>query len=117
MLSLQRPTAIIQRIITYFNGFVFISFCVLLFLFRNLKVAFILLFISVLYCWKFIIVFDKHTIECGSYTGLIMIVGIISENAILPIYSLKKHLLVRIIKAISSLCNFNPFKTKINDWL
>jgi Cu/Ag efflux pump CusA len=32
--------------VTYFNGFVFISFCVLLFLFRNLKVAFILLFIS-----------------------------------------------------------------------
>jgi multidrug efflux pump subunit AcrB len=28
-----------------------------------------------------------------------MIVGIISENAILPIYNLKKHLLVRIIKA------------------
>jgi multidrug efflux pump subunit AcrB len=34
----------------------------------------------------------------GSYTGLIMIVGIISENAILPIYSLKRHLLVQIIK-------------------
>jgi hypothetical protein len=48
MQSLQRPTAIIQRIVTYFNGFVFISFGVLLFLFRNLKVAFILLFISVL---------------------------------------------------------------------
>jgi multidrug efflux pump subunit AcrB len=31
-------------------------------------------------------------------TGLIMIVGIISENAILPIYSLKRHLLVRIKK-------------------
>jgi multidrug efflux pump subunit AcrB len=37
-----------QSFVTYFNGFVFISFCVLLFLFRNLKVAFILLFISVL---------------------------------------------------------------------
>jgi hypothetical protein len=51
----------------------------------------------------------------GSYTGLIMIVGIISENAILPIYSLKRHLLVRIIKAIASLCNFNAFKTEIDD--
>jgi hypothetical protein len=50
IMRLQRPTAVIQRIITYFNGFVFISFCVLLFLFRNLKVAFILLFISV---WVF----------------------------------------------------------------
>jgi multidrug efflux pump subunit AcrB len=49
----------------------------------------------------------------GSYTGLIMIVGIISENAILPIYSLKRHLLVRIIKAIASLCNLNAFKTKL----
>jgi hypothetical protein len=26
MQSLQRPTAVIQRIVTYFNGFVFISF-------------------------------------------------------------------------------------------
>jgi Cu/Ag efflux pump CusA len=42
-----------------------------------------------------------------------MIVGIISENAILPIYNLKKLFLVRIIKAISSICNFNPFKTKL----
>jgi hypothetical protein len=67
MRSLQRPTAIIQRIITYFNGFVFISFCVLLFLFRNLKVAFILLFISVLYFWKFIIVFDKYAFKWKLY--------------------------------------------------
>jgi multidrug efflux pump subunit AcrB len=68
---------------------VFISFGVLLFLFRNLKVAFILLFISVLgISGSYLYCFDKYTIECGSY-GLIMIVGIISENAILPIYSLK----------------------------
>jgi multidrug efflux pump subunit AcrB len=45
--------------------------------------------------------------------GLIMIVGIISENAILPIYSLKRHLLVRMIKAIASLCNLNAFKTEM----
>jgi hypothetical protein len=74
-MRLQRPTAVIQRIITYFNGFVFISFCVLLFLFRNLKVAFILLFISVLGIWKlFIIVFTNTPLNVGSYTGLIMIV-------------------------------------------
>jgi multidrug efflux pump subunit AcrB len=73
-------------------------FCVLLFLFRNLKVAFILLFISVLVFLE-VIVFT-NTLNVGSYTGLIMIVGIISENAILPIYSLKRHLLVRMIKAI-----------------
>jgi multidrug efflux pump subunit AcrB len=41
-----------------------------------------------------------------------MIVGIISENAILPIYSLKRHLLVR-MKAIASLCNLNAFKTEM----
>jgi multidrug efflux pump subunit AcrB len=65
--------------------------------------------------WKlFIIVFTNTPLNVGSYTGLIMIVGIISENAILPIYSLKRHLLVRMIKAIA-LCNLNAFKTEIDD--
>jgi multidrug efflux pump subunit AcrB len=38
------------------------------------------------YFWKlFIIVFTNTPLNVGSYTGLIMIVGIISENAILPV--------------------------------
>jgi hypothetical protein len=77
---------------------VFISFCVLLFLFRNLKVAFIRCCLFHGYLEVIYYCFDKYAFECGSYTGLIMIVGIISENAILPIYSLKRHLLVRIKK-------------------
>jgi multidrug efflux pump subunit AcrB len=80
---------------------VFISFGVLLFLFRNLKVAFTAVYFSSGYCWQlFIIVLTNTPLNVGSYTGLIMIVGIISENAILPIYNLKKPFLVRIIKAI-----------------
>jgi multidrug efflux pump subunit AcrB len=63
-------------------------------------VAFILVYFSlgisevIYYC------FTNTPLNVGSY-GLIMIVGIISENAILPIYSLKRHLLVRMIKAIA----------------
>jgi hypothetical protein len=60
MQELTRPTAIIQRVITYFNGFVFISFCVLLFLFRNLKVAFILLFIRFSFGIYLLLFFDKY---------------------------------------------------------
>jgi multidrug efflux pump subunit AcrB len=43
---------------------------------------------------KLFIVLTNTPLNVGSYTGLIMIVGI-SENAILPIYSLKRHLLVQ----------------------
>ena len=59
-------------------------FGVLLFLFRNLKVALIILFISVLgISGSYLLLFFTHTpLNVGSYTGLIMIVGIISENAI-----------------------------------
>lgn len=59
-------------------------FGVLLFLFRNLKVSLIILFISVLgISGSYLLLFLTHTpLNVGSYTGLIMIVGIISENAI-----------------------------------
>jgi multidrug efflux pump subunit AcrB len=70
------------------------------------------LFISVWVFLKLFIIVLQTPLNVGSY-GLIMIVGIISENAILPIYSLKRHLLVRMIKAIASLCNLNAFKTEI----
>jgi multidrug efflux pump subunit AcrB len=49
----------------------------------------------------------------GSYTGLIMIVGIISENAILPIYSLKRHLLVRMIKKQSLVITSTRLRPKL----
>jgi len=59
-------------------------FGVLLFLFKNLKVALIILFISVLgISGSYLLLFVTNTpLNVGSYTGLIMIVGIISENAI-----------------------------------
>jgi hypothetical protein len=49
----------------------------------------------------------------GSYTGLIMIVEIISENAILPIYSLKRHLLVRMIKKQSLVITSTRLRPKL----
>jgi hypothetical protein len=58
--------------------------CVLLFLFRNLKVAFILLFIPF---WVFLEViyycFDKYAFECGKLHGLIMIVELLVK---MPFY-------------------------------
>jgi multidrug efflux pump subunit AcrB len=107
MQELQRPTAVIQRIITYFNGFVFISFLCFIISISKFKSGFHpVVYFRFGYFWSYLLLFFyKYAFECGSYTGLIMIVGIISENAILPIYSLKRHLLVRMIKAIASLCN------------
>lgn len=69
-------------------------FGVLLFLFRNLKVAFILLFISVLgISGSYLLLFLTNTpLNVGSYTGLIMIVGIISENAIFTYLQFKETL-------------------------
>jgi CzcA family heavy metal efflux pump len=70
-------------------------FGVLLFLFRNLKVAFILLFISVLgISGSYLLLFLTNTpLNVGSYTGLIMIVGIISENAIFTYLQFKETFL------------------------
>ena len=67
-------------------------FGVLLFLFRNLKVAFILLFVSVLgISGSYLLLFlTKTPLNVGSYTGLIMIVGIISENAIFTYLQFKE---------------------------
>ncbi|MDP4267215.1 MAG: efflux RND transporter permease subunit [Bacteroidota bacterium] len=59
-------------------------FALMLFLFRDVKAAFIILFIALLgISGSFIALFVTHTpLNVGSYTGLIMIVGIIGENAI-----------------------------------
>ncbi len=59
-------------------------FLVILFLYRNVKVASIILFISVLgISGGCILLFITGTpLNVGSYTGLIMMVGIIGENAI-----------------------------------
>jgi CzcA family heavy metal efflux pump len=59
-------------------------FGVILFLFRDFRVAFIILLISVLgISGSYMLLFlTKTPLNVGSYTGIIMIVGIIAENAI-----------------------------------
>jgi multidrug efflux pump subunit AcrB len=62
-------------------------FTVLLFLFRDLRISLLVIFISVLgtagCVWALYI--TGIQLNVGSYTGIIMIVGIISENAIFTI--------------------------------
>lgn len=59
-------------------------FAVMLFLFRNILLALIILFISVLGIsgGVLLLYFTNTPLNVGSYTGLIMMVGIIGENAI-----------------------------------
>ncbi len=59
-------------------------FCVILFLFRDFKVALMILLIAVLgISGSYLGLYLTNTaLNVGSYTGLIMIVGIIGENAI-----------------------------------
>ncbi len=59
-------------------------FTVILFLFRNFKVAFIILVISVLGIAGSVLAlfFTGTPLNVGSYTGIIMIIGIIGENSI-----------------------------------
>ena len=62
-------------------------FCVIVFLFRQFSIAFLILAISVLgISGSYMALFITGTpLNVGSYTGLIMIVGIIAENAIFTI--------------------------------
>ncbi len=59
-------------------------FAVMLFLFKKIKVALLILFISVLgVSGSMIALYITNTaLNVGSYTGIIMIIGIIGENAI-----------------------------------
>lgn len=66
-------------------------FSVILFLFKDFKIAFLILLISVLgISGSYLALFLTHTpLNVGSYTGLIMIVGIIGENAIFTFLQFK----------------------------
>jgi multidrug efflux pump subunit AcrB len=69
-------------------------FCVILFLFRDFKVALMILLIAVLgisgsYLGLY---FTNTPLNVGSYTGLIMIVGIIGENAIFTFLQFRESL-------------------------
>ena len=69
-------------------------FCVILFLFRDFRVALMILLIAVLgisgsYLGLY---FTSTPLNVGSYTGLIMIVGIIGENAIFTFLQFRESL-------------------------
>jgi CzcA family heavy metal efflux pump len=69
-------------------------FGVILFLFREFRIAFLILLIAVLgISGSYIALFLTGTpLNVGSYTGLIMIVGIIGENAIFTFLQFKESL-------------------------
>ena len=70
-------------------------FGVILFLFKDFKIAFTILFIAVLgISGSYLALYFTGTpLNVGSYTGLIMIVGIIGENAIFTFLQFKESLL------------------------
>ncbi len=72
-------------------------FSVILFLFRKIKVALIILFIAALgVSGSYMALYLTHTpLNVGSYTGLIMIVGIIGENAIFTYLQFSDSLLTK----------------------
>lgn len=67
-------------------------FAVILFLFKDFKIAAVILFIAVLgISGSYLALFLTHTaLNVGSYTGLIMIIGIIGENAIFTFLQFKE---------------------------
>ena len=84
-------------------------FGVILFLFKSVKTALAILLIAVLgIAGSYIALFITHTpLNVGSYTGLIMIVGIIGENSIFTYLQFKDTLLEKsvddsIVYAIST---------------
>jgi len=71
-------------------------FTVILFLFRDIKVALTILLVSVLgVCGSYILLYITGTaLNVGSYTGIIMMVGIIGENAIFTYLQYHESLLL-----------------------
>ncbi|MHB1179418.1 MAG: efflux RND transporter permease subunit [Daejeonella sp.] len=69
-------------------------FGVILFLFKEFKIAFLILLVAVLgISGSYLALFLTNTpLNVGSYTGLIMIVGIIGENAIFTYLQVKESL-------------------------
>jgi CzcA family heavy metal efflux pump len=63
---------------------ILLVFLVMIFLFKRIRVALLIMFISVLgMAGSLLALYITHTpLNVGSYTGIIMIVGIIGENAI-----------------------------------
>jgi CzcA family heavy metal efflux pump len=74
-------------------------FAVILFLFKDFKISFLILFLSILgISGSYIALFFTHTpLNVGSYTGLIMIVGVIGENAIFTFLQFKDSLATKTV--------------------
>ncbi len=66
---------------------ILLVFTVLLILFRDLRISFLIIFISILGIGGCVsaLYLTKIPLNVGSYTGIIMIVGIIAENAIFTV--------------------------------
>ena len=73
---------------------VLLVFAVILFLFKDIKISLLIIFISILgISGSLIALFVTGTpLNVGSYTGIIMIIGIISENAIFTFLQFHQNL-------------------------
>ncbi|MDR3697646.1 efflux RND transporter permease subunit [Mucilaginibacter sp.] len=79
-------------------------FCVILFLFKQFRIAFLILIVAVLgISGSFLALYITQTpLNVGSYTGLIMIVGIIGENAIFTFLQFKQRALENLDKKVEN---------------
>ena len=93
-------------------------FGVILFMFKDYRIAFIILLIAVLgIAGSFMALYFTGTpLNVGSYTGLIMIVGIIGENAIFTFLQFKESYKENNdADHVRYLCYLNKASPKIND--
>ena len=85
--TFQQQQASFRELLLILLTAIILVFTVLLFLFRDLRIALLIIFISVLgiggCIWALYI--TGIQLNVGSYTGIIMIVGIIAENAIFTV--------------------------------
>jgi CzcA family heavy metal efflux pump len=85
--TFQQQQSSFRELLLILMTAIILVFTVLLFLFRDLRLALLIIFISILgiggCIWALFI--TGIQLNVGSYTGIIMIVGIIAENAIFTV--------------------------------
>jgi heavy metal efflux system protein len=85
--TFQQQQSSFRELLLILMTAIILVFTVLLFLFRDLRIALLIIFISILgiggCIWALYI--TGIQLNVGSYTGIIMIVGIIAENAIFTV--------------------------------
>ncbi|HEY8780101.1 MAG TPA: efflux RND transporter permease subunit [Mucilaginibacter sp.] len=79
-------------------------FCVILFLFKQFRIALLILIVAVLGTAGSLLalLITKTPLNVGSYTGLIMIVGIIGENSIFTFLQFKQRALENLNKNLDN---------------